>query len=73
MYIEGILHPMPGHVRPLVLRALLFVGGAMNLVWIVALSIAVEELLPGCERIATDLGGLVRIGIACTKLLALCV
>jgi predicted metal-binding membrane protein len=40
------------------LMALLFVGGAMNLAWIAALSIAVaiEKLLPGGERLALALG-----------------
>lgn len=40
------------------LMALLFVGGVMNLAWIVALSIAVaiEKLAPGGERVAAVLG-----------------
>ena len=55
------------------LMALLFVGGAMNLAWIAALSIAVaiEKLLPHGERLAALLGlvliaaGLVRlVGLA---------
>jgi predicted metal-binding membrane protein len=40
------------------LMALLFVGGAMNLAWVAALSIAValERLLPGGERLSSVLG-----------------
>ena len=40
------------------LMALLFVGGVMNLAWIVALSVAVaiEKLAPGGRRLATLLG-----------------
>jgi predicted metal-binding membrane protein len=48
------------------LMALLFVGGVMNLAWIVALSIAVaiEKLAPGGERVAAVLGvALVGTGI----------
>jgi predicted metal-binding membrane protein len=42
------------------LMALLFVGGAMNLAWVAALSVAVaiEKLAPGGQRIAAGLGGL---------------
>lgn len=40
------------------LMALLFVGGAMNLAWVAALSLAVaiEKLAPGGQRVATALG-----------------
>ena len=40
------------------LMALLFVGGAMNLGWVAAVSVAVaiEKLAPHGERIATILG-----------------
>ena len=54
------------------LMALLFVGGAMNLAWIAALSIAVaiEKLAPGGERLASVLGlGLMAAGLV--RLLAL--
>jgi len=52
-----------------VLMALLFVGGAMNLAWIAALSaaVAIEKVLPGGERLSRCLGvaliaaGLVRV------------
>lgn len=42
------------------LMALLFVGGAMNLAWVAALSVAVaiEKIAPGGERIAAGLGAL---------------
>jgi predicted metal-binding membrane protein len=54
------------------LMALLFVGGAMNLAWVAALSIAVaaEKLLPGGERVAAVLG-MVLIAIGTLRLLAL--
>ena len=53
------------------LMALLFVGGAMNLAWVAALSIAValEKLLPGGERVARLLGVLL-LGIGAVKLAA---
>lgn len=54
------------------LMALLFVGGAMNLAWVAALSIAVaiEKLAPGGERLASVLGlGLMAAGLV--RLLAL--
>jgi predicted metal-binding membrane protein len=53
------------------LMALLFVGGVMNLAWIVALSIAVaiEKLAPGGERVAAVLG----VGLAGTGLWKLAV
>jgi predicted metal-binding membrane protein len=40
------------------LMALLFVGGVMNVVWIVALSlfVLIEKVLPGGERIGRALG-----------------
>lgn len=49
-----------------VLMALLFVGGAMNLAWITALSVAVaiEKLLPGGERLSRWLGiALIAAGV----------
>jgi predicted metal-binding membrane protein len=49
------------------LMALLFVGGAMNLAWVAALSIAVaiEKLAPRGERLASILGlGLIAAGLA---------
>lgn len=51
------------------LMALLFVGGAMNLAWVAALSIAVavEKLVPGGERWAIGLG-LALIGLGMWKL-----
>ncbi len=54
------------------LMALLFVGGAMNLAWIAALSIAVaiEKLLPHGERLAALLG-LVLIAAGVVRLLGL--
>lgn len=54
------------------LMALLFVGGAMNLAWIAALSVAValEKLAPGGQRLAPVLG-LVLIAAGLLKLLAL--
>lgn len=50
-----------------VLMALLFVGGVMNLAWIVALSVtvAIEKLLPGGARISHWLGAaLIVAGLA---------
>jgi predicted metal-binding membrane protein len=50
-----------------VLMALLFVGGAMNLAWIAALSVAVaiEKLSPGGERLSHWLGAaLIAAGLA---------
>jgi predicted metal-binding membrane protein len=47
------------------LMALLFVGGAMNLAWVAALSIAVafETLLPGGQRVSSLLGvALIALG-----------
>lgn len=46
------------------LMALLFVGGAMNLAWVAALTVAVaiEKLAPGGERIAAWLGGALIAG-----------
>ena len=46
------------------LMALLFVGGAMNLAWVGALSVAValEKLLPGGERVAKALGVMLIAG-----------
>ncbi len=54
------------------LMALLFVGGVMNLAWIAALSItvAVEKLAPGGERMATGLG-LILLGAGAWQLLLL--
>jgi predicted metal-binding membrane protein len=45
------------------LMALLFVGGAMNLAWVAALSVAVaiEKMVPGGERIASVLGALLIV------------
>jgi len=53
------------------LMALLFVGGAMNLAWVAALSVAVaiEKTAPGGERIAALLGALL-IGAGLWQLLA---
>jgi predicted metal-binding membrane protein len=54
------------------LMGLLFVGGVMNLAWVAALSmtVAVEKLAPGGERLAPVLGlGLMAAGLV--KLLAL--
>ena len=50
------------------LMALLFVGGAMNLAWVAALSLAVaaEKLLPGGQRLAAWLGA-VLIGAGAVK------
>lgn len=48
------------------LMALLFVGGVMNLAWVVALSIAVaiEKLAPHGDRLARVLGlGLIAAGL----------
>jgi len=54
------------------LMALLFVGGAMNLAWIAALSIAValEKMVPGGERLSAALG-VVLVFVGLVKLLAL--
>jgi len=54
------------------LMALLFVGGAMNLAWIAALSIAValEKMVAGGERLAAALG-VVLVFVGLVKLLAL--
>ena len=51
------------------LMALLFVGGAMNLAWVAALSIAVavEKLMPGGERLGMALG-LALVGLGLLKL-----
>lgn len=51
------------------LMALLFVGGAMNLAWVAALSIAVavEKLMPGGDRWAVGLGSAL-IGLGMLKL-----
>lgn len=48
------------------LMALLFVGGAMNLAWVAALSLAVaiEKTAPGGERIAATLGVLLIVAAA---------
>jgi len=56
------------------LMVLLFVGGAMNLAWIAALSIAVaiEKLLPHGERLAALLG-LVLIAAGVVRLVGLAV
>jgi predicted metal-binding membrane protein len=53
------------------LMALLFVGGAMNLAWVAALSIAValEKLLPRGDRLAAALG-MVLIALGGIKLMA---
>lgn len=53
------------------LMALLFVGGAMNLAWVAALSLAVaiEKMAPGGERIAGLLGAAL-IGAGLWQLLA---
>ena len=56
-----------------VLMALLFVGGAMNLAWIAALSVAVamEKLVPGGERLSQWLGAaLIAVGLLRLVLLA---
>lgn len=52
------------------LMALLFVGGAMNLAWVAALSVAVaiEKMAPGGELIANMLGALL-IGVGLYRLL----
>jgi len=55
-----------------VLMALLFVGGAMNLAWIAALSVAValEKLVPAGERVSHWLGAaLIAIGLVRLALL----
>jgi predicted metal-binding membrane protein len=46
------------------LMALLFVGGVMNLAWIVAVTIvvAIEKLVPNGERVAPWLGVLLIVG-----------
>jgi predicted metal-binding membrane protein len=51
------------------LMALLFVGGAMNLPWVAALSVAVaiEKLAPGGERLSLALG-LLLIGAGAVEL-----
>lgn len=49
------------------LMVLLFVGGAMNVAWVAALSVAVaiEKMAPGGERVATVLGlALIAAGLA---------
>ena len=49
------------------LMALLFVGGVMNLYWIVgiALYVAVEKILPGGPRIAKIMGAVLMVwGVA---------
>lgn len=71
-FVMGLRHGLSCMGCCWALMALLFVGGAMNLAWIVALSIAVaiEKLAPGGTWLATALGlGLMAAGLV--KLLGL--
>ena len=71
-WVMGVRHGMYCVGCCWALMALLFVGGAMNLAWVVALSVAValEKWLPFAKQLSLALGGLL-IGAGLIKMLVL--
>ena len=63
-FVMGLRHGLSCVGCCWALMALLFVGGAMNLAWVAALSVAValEKLAPGGERLSLGLGLLLMLG-----------